>query len=264
MRTRKILRPIVYNLSLPYIYLLDLLGLTDKDKIFIIGHMRAGTSLLTHILQSNKEIEGVGETHMKYTGKNDHLKLYQQLLIKQRKLLIRKRFILDKILHRNYIIDNKIFNSDRTKIIVIVRDSEASLKSLISMKLMKERGWNVEQVNTYYVRQLQYIKEYVKNFPKKEQVFFLTYSELVNDSAAVLGAMSKFLDLKEPLTTEYQTNRNTGKRSYGDLSSNIKSGKILKKRASEYEGPEISEGLLEKSDLVYNDVVQEIRSLLQV
>ena len=48
--------------------------------LFILGHMRAASSLLSHILTSNSEIIGYGETHTQYYREQDLKKLILKLI----------------------------------------------------------------------------------------------------------------------------------------------------------------------------------------
>ena len=43
--------------------------------IFILGHMRSGSSLLAHILADNAEVAGAGESHITYQTPRDLPKL---------------------------------------------------------------------------------------------------------------------------------------------------------------------------------------------
>jgi len=43
--------------------------------LLILSHMRSGSSLLTHLLNSNPEIIGYGETHIQYASEQDFKKL---------------------------------------------------------------------------------------------------------------------------------------------------------------------------------------------
>jgi hypothetical protein len=45
--------------------------LSSAEKLLLLGHMRCGSSLLTHILVDNPEIAGYGETHTRYNTSND-------------------------------------------------------------------------------------------------------------------------------------------------------------------------------------------------
>jgi hypothetical protein len=45
------------------------LRLTGTEWLFVLGHMRSGSSLLVHLLNSSPEILGYGETHREYTGR---------------------------------------------------------------------------------------------------------------------------------------------------------------------------------------------------
>ncbi len=48
-----------------------LLKSEKRKMLFVCGHMRSGSSLLLHILNTNPEVLGFGEMHIKYHSEKD-------------------------------------------------------------------------------------------------------------------------------------------------------------------------------------------------
>jgi hypothetical protein len=49
--------------------------ISNNRYIFILSHMRSRSSLLSHILGSNREINGHSELHQNYTGRKSLLEM---------------------------------------------------------------------------------------------------------------------------------------------------------------------------------------------
>lgn len=76
--------------------------------LFMLGHMRSGSSLLTHILNTNPEISGFGESHLKYSTKEDFKELIYQVHQTLGKWQVDEKYILDKILHDSHLVDETL------------------------------------------------------------------------------------------------------------------------------------------------------------
>ena len=64
-----------------------ILGRSKLDRIlFVLSHMRSGSSLLTHILNTNNEIIGYGETHIKYSSELDFKALLSKVYLRFKKV----------------------------------------------------------------------------------------------------------------------------------------------------------------------------------
>lgn len=64
-----------YILKFSVIYLLIFLRrikfISCQKRVFVMGHMRSGSSVLAHILSSNEQILSYGETNKKYVHYRD-------------------------------------------------------------------------------------------------------------------------------------------------------------------------------------------------
>lgn len=75
-----------------------LLSFRRYQNLFLISHMRARTSLLSHIMGSHAEIAGYYEQHIAHWKRASDLRLRASLL-EERLITPDTRYLLDKVLH---------------------------------------------------------------------------------------------------------------------------------------------------------------------
>jgi len=124
--------------------------------LLLLSHMRSGSSLLTHILNSNSEIIGYGETHLEYSSELDLKKLMLKVYFHGQefttiqdveKLKMSEKYVLDKVLHNNKFLTADFLASDKIVTIFLLREPKRSLKSILELKPQ----WSESQVLNYYV-----------------------------------------------------------------------------------------------------------------
>ena len=77
------------------------------QRIFLLSHMRAYSSLIGHILGSHPHINGYYEMHLSYTSASDldqQLRLYMQTETPEPGSI----YLFDKPLHNDYALDTDI------------------------------------------------------------------------------------------------------------------------------------------------------------
>jgi len=94
----------------------------DYKFIFLCSHMRSGSSLLTHILVSNPEIIGYGETHINYSSEANLNELVKKVYSKVKNYKMDENYVLDKVLHNNKFEDYHFLTSDHIKTIFLLRE----------------------------------------------------------------------------------------------------------------------------------------------
>ncbi|NET31592.1 MAG: sulfotransferase [Cyanothece sp. SIO1E1] len=194
--------------------------------LFILGHMRAGSSLLTHLLTTNPEIVGFGETHLKYSSEKDFKHLLLKVYSHKRELKMDHKYVLDKILHNNKFIEKEIPHSKYLYTIFLVREPQRSLSSIIGIK----PHWHQEEALGYYSRRLVMLEKYARSINSKEHSFFLTHDQLLNKTELVFKSLQNFLDVKQPFSEQYEVSSTTGRRGVGDWAGNIKAGHIIRNK----------------------------------
>ncbi len=163
--------------------------------------MRSGSSLLSSILCSNPEILGYGETHTQYYSEFDLKKLMFKVYWKGqdyrnwrdlKKMRMDHKYILDKVLHNNKIIDENLLTSERLYSIFIIREPKRTIPSIPDLK----PHWSEEEALNYYLNRLLSLERYSKLINNKERSLLIRHDQLINDTELVFKALKNFLGTK--------------------------------------------------------------------
>lgn len=196
-----------------------------RRNLFLLGHMRSYSSVLSHILGSHPQINGYCETHTKYRTYFDLWKLHRRV----RKLTgeaLTGDYVLDKVLH-DYPMTRSILDSSRTRAIVLVRRPRETVRSIIEMGLtLSPVAWHrdFELVARYYETRLAGLLRLSETL--RGRVVFLEAEALLSNTREVLDQLGVFLELQSPLQTEYRRFAHTGELGFGDPSKVISTGRI--------------------------------------
>jgi hypothetical protein len=197
-----------------------------RRYLFVLGHMRSYSSVLSHILGSHPQIDGYCETHIKYRTRFDLWRLEQRV----RKLTgepLAGDYVLDKVLHE-YPLARGILDSPRARGIIVVRRPTASVRSIIEMGLTHSPiPWyrDFERVARYYEARLAGLLRLAEAL--RGRVVFLEAERLLSNTREVLDQLSIFLELQSPLQPEYRQFTHTGALGFGDPSAVISTGRIV-------------------------------------
>ena len=218
--------------------------------ILVLAHMRSGSTLLSHILASHPNIVGAGETHVSYQTPTD----LDNLVIRTGEFLhrpiLRETYIVDQIVH-DYVTDEVLLTEKVCRCIILVREPESTLKSLMNLPMENEKD-----ALELYVRRLKTLGRYGQLIGRK--AVLLEYDDLVDHTDECLNKLTSFLGVKPPLSSTYTTHRMTGRiYGFGDPSSNIKVGRVI--RTPKYETT-ISEETLVRATSAYRDCLRELQA----
>ncbi|MGK7937086.1 MAG: sulfotransferase family protein [Xenococcaceae cyanobacterium] len=223
--------------------------------LFILGHMRAASSLLSHILTSNSEIIGYGETHTQYYREQDLKKLilkvyrnYYQL----KNMTMSHKYILDKVLHNNKFIDDSFLKHDQVYSVFLVRKPQRTIASILDLK----PDWDENKALKYYTERLAKLEEHARFINNKNHSLFIQQEKILEDTENVFQALQNFLDTKTGFSEKYNVQKTTGMRYVGDQTANIKSGRIVRqKRTLDIE---VKEATVEKAMESYQKCCQTL------
>lgn len=201
------------------------------NAVFIVGHIRSGSTLLLHILNTNPGIDGYGETHREYRRVRDLAYLTFDVCRSFHRFRPRGPYVLDKVLYRDYIQNPDLLREEFVKLVFLVRAPEQCIPSIVRFKPRDIHG--EDEILRYYLRQLKMVEEYARTANDTGRAFFLTYDQLLNEAPRVLVDLGRFLGLATPLSERYETTWATGQRGprgLGDDSEEITTGRIVRDR----------------------------------
>jgi hypothetical protein len=199
-------------------------GIREPRVVFIMGHMRSGSTLMMHILISNPGLIGCGERGVPYRSADDLDKLEIASRRMQRSLLRQVLYVVDQINHDHLTPDPGLFQLERLRFIFLIRDPEETIRSLIHLSKSSPQPWSVEKAVDYYVTRLNSLAKFSKDLGNRS--IALTYSDLVDRPPATLQRIGSFLSLPSELREEYTLQPFTGRR--GDRSERIRLGRIMR------------------------------------
>lgn len=229
---------------------------SPPQYIFLLSHMRARTSLLSHILGSSPEIGCYVEQHLSYDNLH-HLRKLHWRYVSQTSSFWPRRFLFDKLLNVKLRLGDSVLASQATHFIFMIRQPKPSISSTLSNTPWLTMNQSVE----YYEQRLTQLAETAErlHFIAKPYLYF-DADELVNSTAQTFTKIQNHLGLTEPLSERYTVRKLTGKRGgYGDLSENIKAGSILKTVKSPEANIPVRD--LERCDALYQSTREKLLTL---
>lgn len=183
------------------------------NAVFIIAHMRCGSTALSNVLCSRPEISGYGEAHITY---RDQTSLGCLLVNQARRLAWRPaaRYIFDKILHTRYQAElSEAFFQSRA--IFIFREPIATIASIRLLFAGQGEYETDAEAAAYYVERLERMTDLWHRFPVGNRIA-MSYAELAGEPQRQLDRVSRLLALKEPLENTYASHRASRWRGGGD------------------------------------------------
>jgi hypothetical protein len=210
-------------------YFLQRCGRAQR-KVILLGHMRCGSSLMVHILTSNPDIAGVGETELPYRSIADLERLppHVYLLLRQ---LRPSKLVLDKILH-DELFAKELLLAENCTFPIMAREAISSVRSMVSTlpgwfaKNSTCSGDVLTQAADYYRRRLDTLCQYAETLSRTGKCRYFTYEDLLERSSEVFRMLEQCLNLRYPLSERYAIGPKTGVLGFGDPSDNIKRGFI--------------------------------------
>jgi hypothetical protein len=176
--------------------------------IIVASHMRSGSSLLHHLLQTNRSILGAGESNRSYRSPSDFRRFSLWAHADRDSLFHWYPFVADQINHTGKLSDSRLLRRADVRTIILIREPLGTIASL--MRLADEfygSTWNEHDAIHYYIERIGALVELARalNTPPASPAFLLTYEQLVNDSVASLAALQHHLELTDPFSTTYET-----------------------------------------------------------
>jgi hypothetical protein len=191
----------------------------EFQYVFILAHMRSGSTLLSHILTTHPAFVGAGETHTTYRTPDDLVRLAPRTCELLREFNLHGTYLVDKITMDQYLSDDVLSSLPIQKCVILIREPEGTLKSL-----MDRFKWNEKIALDHYTSRLQTLTRYGRVL--QERALFVRYGDLVDHAKEALSALTVFFSVEPPFSEDYEKTRATGK--MGDPSENILRGRIFR------------------------------------
>ena len=234
--------------------------LRSKQYILVLSHMRCYSSLLCHILNSNPEVAGYVETHNGYAGRSDLWRLKRRVFLGT-DADVGGRYVLDKVLHNSCKVDPVLLRRDDVFVIFMLREPRRTIQSTVAMaRKLDPHDWKADanKVTQAYIRRVKKLR--LLAYQEHRHATFVDAQRLVDESSGVLGELTTFLSLQEPLAEEYQTSRLTGMQLFGDPGKYINAGNIVRNR-EDYSEIELSDEELEPAFDAYAAALEALKTV---
>lgn len=205
------------------------------EALFVIGHMRSGSTLLAHLLVAHDEIAGYGEAHLSYRSALDRLRLRLHVFVRHPQARVTQTYVMDKIVNEVFEFDPAVLRSPRTRAVLLLREPVASLESL--HRILPE--WSEGAVLEHYLERVRALETCAATLAGTGRALALTHDELVGDPERTLGALTRWLGLQTPLRDAYAPTLTTGQWGWGDTTERIWAGRVVRpaRPASDAEAP---------------------------
>lgn len=194
--------------------------------IFVIGHMRCGSTALSNILCSRPEISGYGETHIRYA---DQPALGVLALNHRRRIGGRpgSRYLFDKILHSRYLehVPEAFFDA---RAIFVAREPVPSVRSIRNLfaRISADEYASDREAAAHYRGRLAQMLRMWDQFPGTNRVA-LRHADLTTQPDRELARISSALAFEPPLANVYASNPAALRRGAGDPLSSGKLDRIV-------------------------------------
>ena len=203
--------------------------LKPRQPLFLISHMRSYSSLLSHVLNSNSQIDGYGELAISYKSPLDLLVMRHNVVLTTKQPLSGK-YVFDKLLHKKFELEDSVLEASSARVMIGVREPESTVGSIMAMGQAKAKpDWKAQpaRASQHYTNRL---KHFVKTIETRSDCLVFPTDAIINDTDAFLSGLGGWLKLKEPLSPSYDVGPRTGRPGFGDTSANISSGVITSDR----------------------------------
>lgn len=206
--------------------------------IFVLGHVRSGSTLLVHLLNTHPKICCYGESFIRYKDSKDFLKLAMTNKRVLRELRMREDFYADKLLHNKLLLGGSVLKDDGLKCVFILRSPGNTIASMVRNLSSKWSNGGGEitkdKMVEHYTDRLSALRNYAGEIGQKERMVYVSYEEMTEDPVKMFNALGRLLHIDpKGFSTKYKKNRTTGMWGLGDGSDNIKAGRIVKNESAE-------------------------------
>ena len=195
--------------------------------LVLLSHMRSYSSVLAHVLGSSPQIQGYGETQVRFRNVFDVWR-FRRSVARSTGRPPQSPWLLDKVLHNDIRPVDRFVGRERVRPLIFLRRPERTLQSLVALARSQRSVASYADVQAgcdYYVRRLHRLREDGERFGR--QALYFEAEALVLQPEPLLQALGQWLGLAQPLSPAYRLGRQSGQAGFGDSSPNIRAGTVL-------------------------------------
>lgn len=248
------MRTAVKNAAVALLALKERLSPMPMRYLFVLGHMRSGSSLLHHLLVSHPDLLGCGERNAEYRTSADLHRLTLAARYHRRVFLQPCRYMVDQINHNDFVPHEQFLNNPQLWTIFLLREPAASLSSIVRV-LGPYHRTTLDNALNHYLDRLRRLAQYAQTIENSAQAALVVYDELVDHTDKTLAGLKDFLSLETPLLADYSVFGFTGQR--GDPGPNIRQGKVRRPRDSTH--LDIPRRQLAQAEEVYEETLEALK-----
>ncbi|MCA0270813.1 MAG: sulfotransferase [Proteobacteria bacterium] len=213
-----------------------------ESTVFMLAHMRCGSTALSNVICAHPEICGYGEAQVVYAGEADiGLLAFKSLYNRAWKSDF--RFFFDKVLwnHLDAAAGPEFFNARAVFSCRNPRDTIASILNLAT-KSDYMRRFDAAKAADYYERRMERLLEMWDRFPPERRIG-ITHDRMIAETGPVLTEISTMIGLREPLANSYASSAPEVKVGVGDPLDAVRYSRIVKKASAAGRFHEVVDGL---------------------
>lgn len=186
-----------------------------RNCVFILAHMRCGSTALSNVLCSRSDVSGYGEAHIRYDGQ---AALGRLALNQMRRDGWRPGadYLFDKILHCRHdgSATSEFFQS---RAIFVVRQPGEAIRSIASLfARLSRRAYDTPQkAAIYYAERLDTLADLWQRFPAQRRIG-ITHERLLQDPDLALSRISEHLRFVPAIENHYVSTAASRKAGSGD------------------------------------------------
>lgn len=226
-------------------------GPPGRSYLLLLSHMRSYSSLMAHLLGTSPEIDGYGESLLRYRSRLDLLRLRLRVRRATGQPL-RGRWLLDKVLHNHIRPLYRWLPPGRVRALIFVRRPEPTLQSMLHLAHLQGDPvfQDAQRCCDYYVSRLHRLREDAERLGSA--ALHYDAEDLVQQPQALLDSVGDWLGLAQPLGLQYRVGSHSGKTGFGDPLPNIRSGQVLPASATTVrQRATLSPAILAEADAAY-------------
>lgn len=231
--------------------------------LFVFAHMRSGSTLLVHLLNSSPDIIGYGETKTVYDDSDAFCELLSKVSLFFEKKRLTETYVMDKIVQDELFVDTDLLKRSDVHSIFLVRDAIQSLPSITDMYVnvfpKYHENWTggENEALDYYKTRLNKMLHLAKEKCSGNKPILVTYDDILNRSEEMFSTFQKTLGVQNTFSEQYALHKATGVPVIGDFSETIKSGKIQKEKPQLKRV--VSPNLIEDGEYFYQQILQDLK-----